>query len=222
MIDASFSDIKAFLFDMDGVIVDSNPLHRTTWTEYNRSHGLETTEAMQQWMYGKRNDEIVRHFFGDTLSEAEVFRHGAAKEALYREVLGPQIDQSLVPGVRAFLTRSPARPAAIATNAEPANVNFVLDRANLRHLFRAAIDGQQVTHPKPHPEIYLRAAQALGVAPANCVIFEDSITGVQAGLAAGIRVISLTTTHHELPGVSLLIPDFLDPTLETWLEQRTA
>jgi beta-phosphoglucomutase len=213
--------IEAFLFDMDGVIVDSNPLHRTTWTEYNRRHGLETTEAMQQWMYGKRNDEIVRHFFGEALSPAEIFRHGAAKEALYREVLGPQINQSLVPGIRAFLERHSDRPAAVATNAEPANVDFVLDRANLRHHFRAAIDGHQVTHPKPHPEIYLKAAQALGVPPANCVIFEDSMTGVQAGLAAGIRVVGITTTHHELPGVSLLIPNFLHPSLEIWLARST-
>jgi beta-phosphoglucomutase-like phosphatase (HAD superfamily) len=115
---------------------------------------------------------------------------------------------------------SPSSPA-VATNAEPANVDFVLDRANLRHHFRAAIDGHQVTHPKPHPEIYLKAAQALGVPPANCVIFEDSMTGVQAGLAAGIRVVGITTTHHELPGVSLLIPNFLHPSLETWLARST-
>jgi len=210
-------EIQAFLLDMDGVIVDSNPLHRLTWAEYNRRHGIETTEAMQQWMYGKRNDEIVRHFFGPATSDPDVIRHGAAKELLYRELLGPQLSESLVPGVRAFLERHPSIPAAVATNAEPPNVNFVLDEANLRPLFRAAIDGHQVSNPKPHPEIYLRAADQLGIEPRHCIVFEDSWTGVQAGLAAGMRVIGIGTTHDDLPGVSLLIPNFEDPALEPWL-----
>jgi beta-phosphoglucomutase len=211
------TELQAFLFDMDGVIVDSNPLHRTTWAEYNLRHGIGTTEAMQQWMYGKRNDEIVRHFFGEGLTAEEIFLHGADKEALYRERLGPQIDSALVPGVREFLERHATVPAAVATNAEPANVDFVLGRAGLRRHFRAAIDGHQVTHPKPHPEVYLRAAQALGAEPSKCLVFEDSWTGVQAGLAAGMRVAGVGTTHDELPGVSLLIGNFPDPALEVWL-----
>lgn len=215
------NSIRAFLFDMDGVIVDSNPLHRITWAEYNRLHGIETTEKMQQWMYGKRNDEIVRCFFGDGPSPEEVFRHGAAKEALYREMLGPQIEDSLVPGVREFLMRHKDVPAAVATNAEPANVEFVLERAKLRQYFRTTVDGHQVQNPKPHPEVYLRAADELGVRPEHCVVFEDSWTGVQAGLAAGMRVVGISTTHDDLPGVSLLIPNFLDPSLEVWLEKQS-
>jgi beta-phosphoglucomutase len=202
---------------MDGVIVDSNPLHCLAWEEYNRRHGIETTEEMQKRMYGKRNDDIVRDFFGAQLTDAEVFAHGAAKEALYREMLKDGIEKALVPGIRRFLERHKAIPKAVATNAEPANLNFILDGASLRPFFIAAIDGQQVKNPKPHPEVFLRAADALGVAPAGCLVFEDSSTGVQAGLAAGMRVVGLTTTHAELPGVSLLIPDFNSPDLERWL-----
>jgi HAD superfamily hydrolase (TIGR01509 family) len=202
---------------MDGVIVDSNPLHRAVWEEYNRRHGLETTEAMQQRMYGKRNDDIVRDFYGSHLSDQEVFAHGAAKEALYRDMLKPRIERVLVPGIREFLERRATLPKAVATNAEPANLNFVLDETGLRPLFSAAIDGHQVRNPKPHPEVFLRAAAALGVAPELCVVFEDSHTGVQAGLAAGMRVVGLTTTHSELPGVSLLVPDFKSPELERWI-----
>ncbi len=214
-------EIRAFLFDMDGVLVDSNPIHRVTWSEYNRRHGIETTEEMQQWMYGKRNDEIVRYFFGDGPTAEEVFGHGAAKEALYREVLRPRIGEALVPGVREFLERHRDVPAAVATNAEPANVNFVLDEAGLRPFFRAAVDGHQVENPKPHPGIYLRAADELGVEPQYCVVFEDSWTGVQAGLAAGMRVVGVSTTHDDLPGVSLLIPDFNDAFLEQWLVHQS-
>jgi beta-phosphoglucomutase len=216
------TEIKALLFDMDGVIVDSNPLHRVVWEEYNRLFGIETTEDMQQRMYGKRNDEIVRDFFGHALTDDEVLRHGAAKEALYRERLLPHIGSSLVPGVREFLERHRDLPAAVATNAETANVNFVLQQADLRRYFQAAVDGSQVLNPKPHPDVYLRAAEELGVSPESCVVFEDSWTGVSAGLAAGMQVVGLSTTHDDLPGTALVIKDFNDPALEAWLASGPA
>src|SRR5438270_12726146 len=99
------TEIRAFIFDMDGVIVDSNPLHRAAWTEYARRHGVQTTESMQTRMYGKRNDDIVRLFLGDYLTDAEVFEHGAAKERVYRELMGPRLTEALVPGVRDFIAR---------------------------------------------------------------------------------------------------------------------
>ncbi len=210
--------IGAIIFDMDGVIVDSNPLHREAWFEYNRRHGVETTEEMQRRMYGRRNDEIVRDFLGAHLTDAEVAEHGAAKERLYREMMTPLLPRTLVPGVREFVIRHRDTPLAVATNAEPANVNFVLDAAGLRPFFRAIIDGHQVGRPKPHPEIYIVAARHLGVAPEHCLVFEDSHTGVEAGLAAGMRVVGVSTTHEDLPGVALTITDFQDPALEPWLE----
>jgi beta-phosphoglucomutase-like phosphatase (HAD superfamily) len=106
---------------------------------------------------------------------------------------------------------------AVGSNAEPANLEFVLREAGLSHYFQAVVDGHQVRHGKPHPEVYLVAAERLGIAPANAVVFEDSATGVEAGLAAGMRVVGIGTTHDELPGVSLHIEDFNDPALEVWL-----
>jgi beta-phosphoglucomutase family hydrolase len=212
--------IRALIFDMDGVIVDSNPLHRRVWEEYNRRHGFETTDEMQNRMYGKRNDDIVRDFYGAGLSDEEVFAHGAAKEALYREMMKPQLDLALVSGVRRFIEDHAEMPKAVATNAEPANLDFVLDETGLRKFFRFTIDGHKVRNPKPHPEVFLRAAEALGYPPEECLVFEDSQTGVQAGIAAGMRVVGLATTHSELPGVSLLIPDFNSPELAAWLAER--
>jgi beta-phosphoglucomutase family hydrolase len=212
-------NIRALIFDMDGVIIDSNPLHRFAWLEYTRRHGVEMTEAMQQRMYGKRNDEIVRDFFGAQLDDGEVFAHGAAKEALYRELMKSRVEESLVRGVREFLANHGNLALAVATNAEAANVDFVLDSAGIGNLFRIVVNGHQVTNPKPHPEIYLRVAEALGFPPANCLVFEDSYTGVEAGLAAGMRVIGVGTTHQQLPGVSLLVQDFNDPALGPWLEE---
>jgi beta-phosphoglucomutase family hydrolase len=205
---------------MDGVIIDSNPLHRIAWTEYNRKLGIETTEAMQQTMYGKRNDELIREFFGPHLSDDEVFAHGAAKEAMYRELMKPNLERSLVPGIRQFLTRHRDLDLAVATNAEPANVDFVLDAARIRSLFRVIVNGHEVSRPKPDPEIYLRAAQLLEAEPASCIVFEDSRAGVEAGLAAGMVVVGVSTTHDDLAGVALSILDFNDPALETWLGGR--
>ena len=216
------SGIRALIFDMDGVIVDSNPWHRIAWSEYMHRHGIEMTEAMQQRMYGKRNDEIVRDFFGPDLSEPEIFAHGAAKESLYREMIEPHMEESLVPGIREFLARHRNPDLAVGTNAEAANVDFVLDYAGLRPLFRVIVNGHQVTNPKPHPEIYLRVADGLQVPPGECIVFEDSYTGVASGLAAGMRVIGIGTTHDDLPGVSLWIRDFNDPALESWLATERA
>jgi beta-phosphoglucomutase family hydrolase len=211
----------ALIFDMDGVIVDSNPVHREAWVAFNRRYGLETTPAMLERMYGKRNDEIIRDYFGDGLEPEEVAARSRAKEELYREMAGSRIEQMLVPGLRAFLDRYRAAPMAVASNAEPENVAFVLDRAGLRPYFHVVVDGSQAIHPKPHPDIYLRAATLLEVAPANSIVIEDSPTGVAAAKAAGMRVIGLRTTYVNLQGTDWNVDNFTSGDFTSWLgEQR--
>ena len=214
--------MTAFIFDMDGVIVNSNPVHREAWEIYNRRLGIETTEEMQERMYGKRNDQIIRDYLGHHLTDTEVFEHGAAKERLYRELIGPHLDASLVPGVREFLARHREVPKAVASNAESENITFVLERTGLAPLFRVVVDGHQVSHPKPAPDIYLKAAELLGIEPRDCIVFEDSYSGVQAALAAGMRVIGLRTTHKELSGTVLAVDDFLALELAEWMRVTMA
>jgi beta-phosphoglucomutase len=204
---------RALIFDMDGVIIHSNPYHREAWIAYNRRHGLETTEAMEQFMYGKRNDIIVRKFYGDALTEQQVFAHGAGKEALYREMILSSVTEALVPGIREFLEAHQHLPIGLATNAEAANARFTLERSGLGHLFRAVVDGQQVRHAKPHPEIYLKVSEMLQAPPPDCLVFEDSYSGVEAARAAGMAVIGLRTTHPDLPGTLFTVDNFLDPRL---------
>ncbi|MEO8598172.1 MAG: beta-phosphoglucomutase family hydrolase [Candidatus Solibacter sp.] len=210
----------ALLFDMDGVIVDSNPMHCEAWTAFNLRYGLETTGAMLQRMYGRRNDQIVRDFFGEQLTAEEVDARGRAKEQLYREMVGERIDSMLVPGLRDFLARHQDLPLAVASNAEPENVEFVLERSGLRPYFRAVVDGHQVNRPKPFPDVYLRAAELLGVPPARCVVFEDSPSGAAAALAAGMPVIGLSTTYVNLQGAVLTIDNFSSGELEAWLTRQ--
>jgi len=198
-------------------MVDSNPHHRLAWEAFNRRYGLETTEAMHQGMYGKRNDRIVRDFFGASLSTEEVDARGAAKEALYRESISGHVENMLVPGLRDFLERYRGIPKAVASNAEPANVDFLLDQGGLRPYFQVVLNGHQVSHPKPDPEIYLRAAELLHVEPAGCIVFEDSYSGIEAGRAAGMKVIGLSTTHDDLPGTELIADNFKNEDLYAWL-----
>src|SRR6516164_1371801 len=148
---------------MDGVIVNSNPVHREAWEIYNRRLGIETTEEMQQRMYGKRNDQIVRDYMGAQLTDVEVFEHGAAKERLFREMIGPRLDACMVPGLPRFLARHRGLPLAVASNAESENVMFVLNAAGLTPYFGAVVDGHQVSNPKPAPDVFLKAAELLGV-----------------------------------------------------------
>jgi beta-phosphoglucomutase len=214
--------VVALVFDLDGVIVNSNPLHSACWREYLLRQGVEVPEGFDQSMWGRRNDQIVRQVFGPDLETGEVFRHGAEKEKLYRETIGPVLAEHMVAGAVSFIRRHRSRPMAVATNAEPANAAFILDRGGLRPYIAVVVDGAQVAHPKPDPEIYLKAAERLGVAPADCIVFEDSKAGVEAARAAGARVVLIETTHtaSELPPVELSIRDFLDPALEPWVSAQ--
>src|SRR5262249_13277041 len=140
-------------------------------------------------------------------------------------MMAPRLMGALVPGVTHLLQNCNGAPVGLATNAEPANVDFVLDgvfigEAPLRNCFRAVVDGHQVTRPKPDPEVYLRVAALLGFEPRNCVVFEDSRSGVEAARASGARVVGLRTTHKEFKNIALAVDDFRDPELKKWLEAQ--
>ena len=208
----------ALLFDLDGVIVDSNPVHVQVWRDYLSRYQVDLGDSLPSRMYGRRNDEIVRDFFGAGLAPEEVVAHGAAKESLYREMMAAHLMESLVPGVTDLLRNRNGTSAGLATNAERANVDFLLDGVllgdmPLRNYFQAVVDGQQVSRAKPHPDIYLRVAELLGADPRNCIVFEDSRTGVEAARAAGARVVGLRTTHKEFKNVELTVDNFRSPEL---------
>ena len=210
----------ALIFDLDGVIVDSNPVHEQIWQQYLRLHGRPAPADLAKCMYGRHNDDIVRDLFDSHLTPDQVRAHGSAKEALYRETIKPQLLQRLVPGVREFV-RAHAGRIGLASNAEPANVEFILKETGLRDCFSVVLDGAQVIRPKPDPEIYLRAAAALGAMPPDCIVFEDSMAGVSSARAAGAKVVGLTTTHPRLPQADLNVQDFLSPELELWIGRQT-
>ncbi len=213
----------ALIFDMDGVIVHSTPVHNEAWQAYLRANGIEADrETIEIKMLGKHNDAIVRIFFGDETPQPDVTRHGARKEVIFRELMGPRLERQLVPGVAGFLELHRDAPKALASNAERENVEFVLKRSGLRRHFTVVIDGHEVERPKPDPEIYFTTARRLGTPPEDCIVFEDSFTGVAAARAAGMRVVGLLTTTSELADCDLTVRDFLAPELGDWLRGQSA
>ena len=210
------------IFDLDGVLVHSMPLHTEAWRQYLENLGVETGDIKSQ-MHGKRNSELVREWFGDHLTEDIVFGHGQAKERLWRELMAAsELEEYRVRGLDEFLDRYAEVPKAIGSNAEPDNIEFVLARFGLKDHFDAVVNGYQVQRPKPFPDIYLKAAELLATHPANCIVFEDSPTGVEAGRAAGMRLVGVETTPTLFEGVDLHIRDFTDPQLDNWLQAQKA
>jgi beta-phosphoglucomutase len=212
----------ALIFDLDGVIVNSMPVHEQAWGQYLSSVGIDASDIPSR-MHGRRNDEIVRDFVGDEVDLDTIVAHGAAKERLFRDLLRADLHQHLVPGIEEWLEHISGAPVALATNAERANIDFVLDGvAGLRRYFGAIVDGSQVARPKPAPDVYLRAAELLNTPPRNCVVFEDSPVGVAAACAAGMRVVGVLTHSTPLSGVVLSVTDFLNPKSDSWLSLQRA
>jgi beta-phosphoglucomutase len=202
---------------MDGVIIDSTETHTEAWRQYLSGHQIEFTDVGAR-MLGKHNPDLVRDFFFDRdLTDDLINYHGTQKEALYRELMTSMLQEKLVPGAVEFIRQHGSVPKAVATNAEAPNVSFVLEGAGIADCFSVIVNGYEVARPKPAPDVYLRAAELLGVTPQNCIVFEDSPTGVQAARAGGMHVVGLTTTMSELKDVDLEILNFADSRLEPWI-----
>lgn len=187
--------MNAFLFDMDGVLIDNSDFHVQAWTAYSRQFGRELSVDDIKRRLGFNNREYMRFVLGREPSENEVARSTVEKEALYREICRPHLKTP--PGLIALLdfAQRASIVCGVATSAPDDNVRFTLDGLKLRPYFKAIVDAGHVKHCKPDPEIYLLAAQRLGVPPAQCLVFEDAIAGIQSARAAGMRVIAITTSY---------------------------
>lgn len=201
---------KAFIFDMDGVIVDSNPYHKIALQQFCRQLGYDLSEEqLREKIYGRTNKDWISNLFGD-IGEAQIQRYAEEKEALYRQLYDKDITavKGLVPFLEKMDMLGIAR--AVATSAPRANVDFSLSKTDTERFFPIILDDSFVSRGKPDPEIYVKAAAALGYAPADCIVFEDSLSGVQAGKRAGCKVVGITTTHtpEELHETDFIITDF--------------
>jgi HAD superfamily hydrolase (TIGR01509 family) len=201
----------AIIFDMDGVIVDSNPYHRIALRRFCDKHGYHLSEEyLKTKIFGRTNADWLGELFGDKIDEKQILDFEEEKESLFREIIDPYIKP--VTGLINFLQllQENSIPRAIATSAPRSNVDFVLDRTGIRKFFQIIIDGNMVENSKPHPEIYLNTIDTIAYPPEKCLVIEDSLSGIEAALKAGCKVIGLTTTHtpEELHDAHLVIDDF--------------
>jgi beta-phosphoglucomutase family hydrolase len=186
----------AALFDWDGVIVDSSDYHEESWERLAEEEDLELPPNHFKKGFGMRNETIIPQILGWTEDPEEIRRLDRRKEELYREII---VEKGLEPlaGVESFLQELHQAdvPCAVASSTERLNITFALEHMGMSHEFRAVVAGEDVENGKPDPEVFLTAAEKLGVAPQRCVVFEDAHVGVEAGRAAGMKVIAVSTTH---------------------------
>lgn len=221
----------AVIFDLDGVIVLSNHYHKRAWRQFFHKHGLNIgQEELKRQVYGKINFEILSHYFGK-LSKTQIQKYVEEKESLYRSLIKSEI--SSPNGLLDFLLllKKKGVAIAIATSAPPKNVAFVLKNLNLRKYFEVILDDTTIKKGKPHPEIYLKIAKKIKHSPKYCIVIEDSLSGIEAALKAGMNVIGITTTHNkkELLKTNMVITNFtelsyekLDDIVKSGLKRRLA
>jgi beta-phosphoglucomutase len=205
----------AFIFDMDGVIIDSNPFHKIALKQFCQKYGYDLSEEqLREKIYGRTNKDWITNVFGK-LDDKKLRAYADEKEALFRKIY--ERDIHALNGLINFLEAMDRLgiPRAIATSAPRANVDFTLQHTGIEKYFPVILDESFVTKGKPDPEIYIKTVEALKLSPENCVVFEDSLSGVQAGRKAGCKVVGLATTHsaQELSDTNLVINDFseIDP-----------
>jgi beta-phosphoglucomutase-like phosphatase (HAD superfamily) len=205
---------KAFIFDMDGTMINSMPHHTSTWVDFARKHGvdIEIDELMRRTT-GRTGLECVRILMDQPdMDEAVAWDLVHEKEKLYRDIFGPIFEE--VAGFSAFYAASRALGlrVAVGTAGDIHNVEFALGHLNMNPPPDAIARGDEGLTGKPTPAIFLAAAQRLGVAPEHCIVFEDAPFGIEAARRAGMQAVALCTGHSAEalagPHVLAAVPDF--------------
>lgn len=207
----------AVIFDMDGVICHTNPYHSQAFRQFFAKRDLSPTdEEFAQHMFGKSNSYILKHFLQREIVGEEFVQLEDEKENLFREIYEPHVDP--VHGFMTFLKDLKANgiKTAVATSAPRANLDLIAGKLALSDYMESFMASEDVTKHKPDPQVYLTSAERLGVKPENCVVFEDSFSGVSAALNAGMKVVGVLTSHSltELPSCNEYIKDYQEMTYE--------
>jgi beta-phosphoglucomutase family hydrolase len=211
---------RAFIFDMDGTIVDNMSFHTASWIAFFQRRGKELdADEFFRNTAGRQGQEIIRAHMGEHLDDAEVLLLNHEKEAVYRELYEPH--RKTVDGFDDLVEQAKLRGVAlaVATAAPNANITFTLDGLDLRRHFEHVVGAADVARGKPHPDVFLLAAERCGVAPEHCIVFEDAPLGVEAARRAGMKCVVLTTTlpadaFAEFDNVIHIASDFSQLTID--------
>ncbi|WP_435357186.1 HAD family hydrolase [Emticicia sp. SJ17W-69] len=201
----------AVIFDMDGVICDTNPYHSLAWKAFLDKLGIASSEEeFIAHMYGKSNSYILKHFLQRPVVGEEFAQKEFEKEALFREIYEAHVKP--INGLLEFIEDLKANgvKTGIATSAPYLNMELILSKLPLRDKMQSLLASEDVSTHKPNPEVYLKSALNLDISPERCVVFEDSFSGVTAGKAAGAKVVGVLSTYkkEELPPCDSYIVDY--------------
>lgn len=202
---------------MDGVICHTNPYHSRAFRAFFSKRNLSPTEEdFARHMYGKSNSYILSHFLQRVVEGEELLQLEEEKESLFRELYEPYVEP--ITGIVPFMNDLHANGAllGVATSAPRANLDLIVSKVPISDLLGSILASEDVKKHKPDPEVYLTSARNLGVAPGQCVVFEDSFSGVSAALNAGMRVVGVLSSHtrEELPPCNLYVNDYTDLSFE--------
>ncbi|WP_408097209.1 HAD family hydrolase [Peredibacter sp. HCB2-198] len=204
---------KGVIFDMDGVVVDNHEYHFKAWMDFAKKYKFELNEQIYRDKFnGKTNADLFPMIFGNPTTE-EMKRYADEKEGMYKEIYAP--DMKAHKGLIDFLEllKRHRIKIALGTSAPPGNVDFILDPLKLRQYFDVIVDGTHVKKGKPDPEVYQLCCAKLGLEPKDCVVFEDSLAGLESGERAGCTIVGVATSHeaYELEAkTDLIIHDFTE------------
>ena len=187
---------RGAIFDWDGVIINSAEQHEISWDRLAKECGKTLPENHFKRGFGMKNEVIIPELLGWTLVPVEIRILSLRKEAIYREVVREQ-GMTALSGVEPWLRalRDEGIPCAIASSTHRENITTTLDVLGLEEFFSTIVTAEDVKRGKPDPEVFLTAAQRIGVEPGDAVVFEDALVGIAAAQAAGMRVVALATTE---------------------------
>lgn len=187
--------IRGAIFDMDGVLVDSVDYHIRAWKQLGDELGWHFEEQEIRRIFGRRDREMLAELSRHPLPTRELHKRAARKEKIYRDLIAPELKP--VAGLPEFLGDLKGRGirTAVGTSGPQENVDLVLDGLDIRRYFDVIVFGLEVARSKPAPDIFLLAAERLHLDPGECVVFEDSPSGIEAAVKAGCTCIGVATTH---------------------------
>jgi HAD superfamily hydrolase (TIGR01509 family) len=193
------TDPRAVLWDVDGTLVDSLEYHWLSWQEALGHEGYALSREQFLATFGRRNDEILRTYFGPDVTPARVLSISLDKEERYRELVRGRGITAL-PGVRRWLQQLKAAGwrQAIASSAPPLNLEVIVAALDAGDFFDAIVSAEEVERGKPDPQIFLTAAAKVQTPPSRCIVVEDAPAGTEAARRAGMRAIGVLTTHAAL------------------------
>lgn len=197
--------IQAVLFDLDGVIVSTDEFHFQAWKQLADAEGIPFTREDNERLRGVSRMEsldILLEKAAKSYTDEEKLAMATRKNALYRDLLQKLSPADILPGVPAFLADLQAAGVRIAIGSSSKNAGPILAAIGLANTFAAVVDGTHIARSKPDPEVFVLAGQRLGVAPENCLVVEDAAAGVDAGIAAGMRVLAVGSARTH-PGATL-------------------